>query len=94
MDCGIVYMPFISFEDEVEFQISINPNLRLYFEDPKHQVHEDDTSIYSLDITDETLGRMEELTVSDDEKRLLKTIRENGYEYINVEPRSYFITNE
>lgn len=71
--------------------IFINNGLREYFEDPSHQVFEDDTSVYSLDVTDKTLKVMERLAISEDEIMMVEMIKSEGYDYINVEPCSYFI---
>lgn len=93
---GIIYAPCIwlkgqDFEEDI--QLPINIELRLYLESPAHQVHEDDTSIYTLDIEEQTLAELDKLVESDDEKALITRIRETGAEWIDIEPHSYFVAD-
>ena len=93
---GIVYVPnfWLKGEDfEEDIQIPVNMEMRLYLEDPAHQVFEDDTSIYTLDIDENSLAKLNKLAKSDKEKALVARIRETKAEWIDIEPHSYFVAD-
>lgn len=89
---GCIYRPTIWLEDQEDYSLNVNYDLRLYLEkEPLEFV--DDYSIFTLDITEETINELERLAISDDEKKLVKRIREMNPNYINIEPHTYFIAD-
>ena len=88
----IIYRPTIYLEDTGhDYDIIINPKIREYIETEGESYPEPDYTLYTLDITDETLGKLTTLAESDDEKKMINEISEKGISYINIEPHVYFI---
>lgn len=89
---GCIYHPTIWLEDQEDYSLNVNYELRLYLESEPLEFVED-YSIFTLDITPETLKELERLAVSDDERKLISRIKETKPSYINIEPHTYFVAD-
>lgn len=89
---GCIYKPTIYFADTGhEYNIPLNPNIREYIETTGENYPEPDYSLYTLDITDETIQQLYKLIETKDEKNMIDEIKRQKIEYINIEPHIYFI---
>lgn len=89
---GCIYYPTIWLEDQEDYSLNVNYDLRLYLEKEPLEFVEDN-SIFTLDINEDTLNELERLAFSENEKKLIKRIRETEAEYINIEPHTYFVSD-